>query len=391
MSVHPRSPSTGERADGKLEGNPPFVQPLYQSAGWVFRSLEEVDAVYEGREAGTIYGGSGVPNHAALEAELCALHGTETAIVTAAGMSAFAAVLFQLTHAGAKILAAGDLYGNTSRLLSDLTKFGVSTQTVDAGDLEEVGAALREPARLLIVETISNPRLRVADLAALASVAHEHGALVVVDNTLASPYHCRPSELGCDIVIESITKFLGGHHDVVLGCVAGSRALVEPLRLPAARAGLISGPFDSWLATRSLSTLRVRLARSSATALAVATRLARHPKVKSVHYPGLESDASHEVATRTLRNGFGSVVSFEVAADRASVDRLIGALTRIPLVLSFGGVATTIAHPATSSHRSLDPEQRAALGIHDGFLRLSVGLEDAADIAADLERGLAAV
>jgi cystathionine gamma-synthase/methionine-gamma-lyase len=306
-------------------------------------------------------------------------------------MSAFAAVLWQLTYAGARIVAAGDLYGNTSRLLGDLNKFGVTTETVDACDLDQVRAALQQPARLLIVETISNPRLRVADVPSLATLAHERGALVVVDNTLASPFHCRPAEHGCDLVIESITKFLGGHHDIVSGCVTGSRALVEPLRLPATRAGLISAAFDSWLATRSIATLGVRLARSSATALTVAEWLERHPKVAAVRYPGLPTDASHAVARRTLSAGFGSVVSFELAPDRAAVDRLLAALTHIRLVLSFGGVATTLAHPATSSHRSLDPAQRAALGIHDGFLRLSVGLEDEAQILGDLERGLAAM
>lgn len=390
MTTHPPHSSQAPREDGSHKGNPPFVLPLYQSAGWVFASLDEVDAVYEGREPGTVYGGSGVPNHKALEAHLCSLHGTQSAIVTAAGMSAFVAVLLQLTHAGARVVAAGDLYGNTSRLLGDLTKFGVTTHTVDACDIDQVRAALREPARLLIVETISNPRLRVADLEALARLAHEHGTLIVVDNTLASPYHCRPAAHGCDIVIESITKFLGGHHDIVLGCVTGPQALIEPLRLPAARAGLISAPFDSWLAQRSLTTLGVRLAHSSASALTIAGWLARHPKVAAVHYPGLPDDASHAVAKRTLDAGFGSVVSFEVAPDRAAVDKLIAGLD-IRLVLSFGGVATTLAHPATSSHRSLEPAQRAALGIHDGFVRLSVGLEPEGDIIADLEQGLAAV
>jgi cystathionine gamma-synthase/methionine-gamma-lyase len=391
MTAHVTRSHEPVGADGSPQGNPPFTLPIYQSAGWVFRSLSEVDAVYEGRTPGTIYGGSGVPNHAALEAKLSSLHGTESAIVTAAGMSAFAAVLWQLTYAGARVVAAGDLYGNTSRLLGDLNKFGVTTETVDACDLDQVTLALQQPTRLLVVETISNPRLRVADVRSLATIAHQRGALVVVDNTLASPYHCRPAEHGCDLVIESITKFLGGHHDIVSGCVTGSRALVEPLRLPAARAGLISAAFDSWLATRSIATLGVRLARSSATALTVAAWLERHPKVAAVRYPGLPSDASHAVARRTLSSGFGSVVSFELAPDRAAVDRLLAALTHVRLVLSFGGVATTLAHPATSSHRSLEPAQRAALGIHDGFLRLSVGLEDETEIVGDLERALAAI
>jgi cystathionine gamma-synthase/methionine-gamma-lyase len=232
--------------------------------------------------------------------------------------------------------------------------------------------------------------VRVADLRAIAEFAHKRGALLVVDNTLATPYHCRPAQLGADIVIESLTKFLGGHHDLVLGCVTGSRALVEPMRMVASRFGSISAVLETWLAVRSIATLDVRLARSSANALLVAQWLGEQKKVTSTHYPGVETDTSHAVALRTLGSGFGSVVSFEIAPDRAAVNRMLAALQDIKLVLTFGGVATTLSHPATSSHRSLTPEQRADLGIHDGFLRLSVGIEDPADIIADLERGLAA-
>lgn len=378
-------------ARARTPANVPAVLPIYQSAGWIFTDLGQVDAIYEGREAGAIYGGSGVPNHEALEALLCSLHATEAAVVTTAGMSALAGALLQLTESGSRIVAARDLYGNTTRLLEDLRKFGVQTDFVDAGDPDAVGVALATPARLLVVETISNPRVRVADLAALAAAAHERGALLLVDNTLASPYHCRPAELGADLVLESITKFLGGHHDLVLGCIAGPRSLIDPIRLLASRMGLISAVLETWLAVRSIATLDVRLARSSANALRVAHWLARHPKVAATHYPGLETDPSHVVAQKTLVEGFGSVVSFEIQPDRAAVDRLLATLEHIKLVLSFAGVTTTLSHPATSSHRSLTPQARGAIGIHDGFLRLSIGIEDPEDILADLERGLAAV
>lgn len=380
-------------SDARARGpvNAPAVLPIYQSAGWVFRNLDEVDAIYEGRVPGSVYGGSGVPNHEALEALICSLHATEAAVVTAAGMSAIALALLHLTQSEARIVAARDLYGNTTRVLDDLKKFDVRTDYVDAGDVETVREALQTPARLVVVETISNPRVRVADLRALATAAHACGALLLVDNTLASPYHCRPAELGADLVIESLTKFLGGHHDVVLGCVAGARTLIDPMRLFASRMGLISAVLETWLAVRSIATLDVRLARSSANALAVAKWLEAQQKVKATHYPGLASDASHAVAQRTLMNGSGSVLAFEIQPDRAAVDRLIAALEHIKLVLSFGGVTTTLSHPSTSSHRSLTPRARSAIGIHDGFLRLSVGIEDAADVITDLERGLAAV
>ncbi|HEV2038408.1 MAG TPA: aminotransferase class I/II-fold pyridoxal phosphate-dependent enzyme, partial [Candidatus Eremiobacteraceae bacterium] len=341
-----------EGARARAIVNAPATLPIYQSAGWVFRSLDEVDAVYEGRAPGIVYGGSGVPNHQALEALICSLHGTQAAVVTTAGMSALTAILLHLGQSGMRVVAARDLYGNTSRLLSDMTKFGVLTETVEADDLDKVDAALKQPAGLLIVETISNPRVRVADLGALARIAHERGALLVVDNTLASPYHCRPVELGADLVMESITKFLGGHHDLVLGCVAGPHAILDSMRMLASRAGLISAVLDSWLAARSIATLDVRLERSSQNALRVAQHLARHPKVAATHYSGLEADPSHDVALRTLSAGFGSVVSFELAPDRKAVDRLLAGLQHIQLVLTFGGVATSLSHPATSSHRS---------------------------------------
>lgn len=371
--------------------NQPVVLPIDQSSGWVFRSLDEVDAVYEGRAPGYIYGGSGVSNHEAFEALICSLHGSQAALATAAGMSAFAAALLHLAGSGQRVVAARDLYGNTTRLLQDFGKFGVHTDYVDASDLDAVAAALRTKACLLIVETISNPRVRVADVRALGAMARRLGALFMVDNTLATPYHCKPIELGADLVVESATKFLGGHHDIVLGALTGSQSLIDPIRRLAARAGLVCAPFEAWLALRSIATLDVRLARSSASSLAIARVLAQHPKVRAVHYPGLESGPTFASAQETLSNGFGSVLAFELDPDRKAVDRLLGALAHIKLVLTFGGVTTTLAHPATSSHRALSAQARDAIGIHDGFLRLSVGVEDPSDIIADLEGGLAAV
>lgn len=374
-------------ARAQMPHNSPVVLPIYASAGWVFRTLDEVDAIYEGRSPGTVYGGSGVPNHEAFEALVASLHRSEAALATAAGMSAFAVALLHLASSKARILAAHDLYGNTTKLLRDLERFGVVSDLVDVADLKAVASALRVKTTLVIAESISNPRIRVADLASLARSAHDAGALLVVDNSLASPYHCRPLELGADLVIESATKFLGGHYDIVLGCVAGARSLIDPMRALASRTGLVASVFETWLGVRSIATLDVRMVRSSQSALAIAKRLADHPKVRAVHYPGLAKEPHLDT---TLHNGFGSMLSFEIAPERAAVNRLLGALRDIRLVLSFGGAQTTLSHPATSSHRSLSAQERGALGIHDGFLRLSVGLEDQKDTIEDLERGLAA-
>ncbi|HLW37280.1 MAG TPA: aminotransferase class I/II-fold pyridoxal phosphate-dependent enzyme [Candidatus Eremiobacteraceae bacterium] len=370
--------------------NRPASAPIYQSAGWIFRDLDEVDDVYENRVRGSVYGGSGSPNHWALEAALCELHEAPAALITAAGMSAFTAALLSLARVGTHVVAAHDLYGNTTRLLQDLQRFGVVTTLVDVSRHADVRAGLAQPNSMLIVETISNPRLQVADLGALANLARESGALLIVDNTLASPYHCKPLSFGASAVVESITKFLGGHHDLVLGSLLGSAELIAAAKTTAGRAGLIGPSFESWLATRSLAEYSLRMERSSANAQEIAAWLQGQPAVRRVHYPGLELSPSHAAAMATLQNGFGPVLSFEVNPDRQAVNRFLHALQRIKLVLSFGGAETTLSHPGTSSHRALSREAREQLGIHDGFLRLSVGVEDVADVIADLERGLSA-
>jgi cystathionine beta-lyase/cystathionine gamma-synthase len=368
--------------------NEPASLPIYQSAGWAFRDLDEVDAVYERRVPGAIYGTDGLPNTLALEALLASLEGAQSVVVTSGGMSALLATFLGVLREGDRILASRDLYGNSVRLINHLARFGVSAEFLDAADLDAVRRALAMPARLVLVETISNPRMRVADVRALADLAHERGALLLVDNTLATPWHCRPLALGADFVMESATKFLSGHHDVVIGAVGGARELVEPIRTLAVRSSIVPGAFDSWLAARSARSVTLRVEREATNAARVAGWLAPHPKIRVVHYPGLESHPDHAVARRVLENGFGPMLSFEIDGGAAAVNRLLGKLELIKLVLSFGGVGTTLSHPAKSSHRALSPEERAALGIHDGFLRLSVGIEAVEDIEADLKRGL---
>jgi len=371
--------------------NRPASLPIYQSAGWVFRDLDEVDAIYEGRTAGAIYGTDGVPNILALEALVAELEGAETALATSGGMAAFFATFMGLLGSGDRVVASRDLYGNTTRLLADLSRFGVVAEFVDATDLDAVQRALQSKTRLVVVETISNPRLRVADLRELAKLAHDGGALLLVDNTFASPYHCLPLAHGADLVVESATKFFGGHHDLVLGALAGRAEVVDRIRTLAVRASMVPGAFDAWLAARSIQTLGTRLERASSNALALATWLSQQKAVGAVHYPGLPSHPDRRAAQALLTNGAGAMLAFEIAGGRAGVNALVRGLSMIRLVLSLGGTATTLSHPATSSHRALSREQRDALGIHDGFLRMSVGIEDIADIESDLERGFAAL
>ncbi|MBV8281494.1 MAG: PLP-dependent transferase, partial [Candidatus Eremiobacteraeota bacterium] len=332
--------------------NAPARLPIYQSAGWTFADLAQVDAIYERREHGAIYGADGNPNLIALEAQIGALEEAENALATSAGMAAFAAAFAVTLRAGDRVVASRDLYGNTLRLVDDFARFGIKHALVDASDPSAVELALGDGARLLIVETISNPRLRVADVPALASAAHRAGALALVDNTFATPYHCRPLAHGADLAMESGTKFLGGHHDIIIGALAGAQTLLAPIRTYAVRAGMVPGAFDAWLCARSIETLGVRMARSSRSALALALWLEEQPKVRRAHYPGLTSHPDHATAQRVLDRGFGSMISFEIDGGAAAVDALLSGLRHIALVLSLGGTETTLSHPAKSSHRA---------------------------------------
>lgn len=373
----------------------PLTPPVWQTAAYAYPDLETLDAIYGGRERGFIYGRYGLPNHAQLEQALADLEGTEAALVTASGMSAISALLFALLSPGDRVIASELVYRGTRNMLDlDLARFGVVVDYVDATDLAAIEAALRrpgQPARMLYVDVLTNPTLLVHDVPALAELAHRHGTLLVVDSTFATPYHCRPAQLGADLVVHSTTKFIAGHHDVSGGAVLGRSELVEPVRQQAIRIGGIGGPFDAWLILRGLRTLPLRMSQSSRNALALAAWLAEHPAVERVSYPGLPGHPQHGLARRLLANGYGSMLAFEVPGGRTAVARLVRALRLIRFAETLGGVTTTIVHPASTSHRSVDPATRAALGIGDGLLRLSVGIEATEDVVHDLERGLASL
>ncbi|GIW24681.1 PLP-dependent aspartate aminotransferase family protein [Meiothermus sp.] len=374
-------------AQAESPTNAPVSMPIYQSASWTFADLEEVDAVYSGKKPGAIYGRNGTPNQRALENLFARLHQAEAALACASGMSALSAAFLGLLGQGSKVVASQDLYGSTLGVLRDLERFGLELLTLDMTDLDQIQTAL-QGARMLVLETSSNPRLRIPDLPRLCALAHQAGALVLVDNTFASPYHCQPLTLGADLVMESLTKFVNGHSDVMLGALAGRRDLIEPIRSVAVRMGLVSNPHECWLGVRGAETLELRMQRASSNAAELARFLQDHPRVQRVHYPGLYSHPDHPTAQRILKNGFGAMLSFELEPSRAAVNTLLHNLEHIKLALSLGGVNTTLSHPATSSHRFLSAEERERLGLHDGFLRMSVGIENLADLQADLDRAL---
>ena len=376
----------------RVPANRPAVAPLFESAAWTFENLDELDAIQERELAGVIYGSLGGPNHAALESLLAAFENAEAAVCANGGMTAIAACLHHLLRPGDRIVVARELFGPTTGLLSiDLARAGVVCEQVDATDLEAVERAL-EAGRTTVVyaETLSNPRLRVVDIRALATLAHRHGAYLVIDNTFASPALCRPLELGADLVVESLTKYVAGHYDCLAGIVAGSAELVDSMRPAMLRAGLLPSPFDAWLCARGARTFPLRLAAASRSAAHLAAWLETQDGVTEMLYPGLPSHPDHEVASRVLPSGCGAVLSFALEGGRPHVARFIGALEMIVLVSSLGGVATTINHPTSTSHRDLDGAQRSRTGIHDGLVRLAVGIEAIDDVQADLAAALQA-
>lgn len=374
-------------ATAETPANQPVSLPIYQSASWTFSDLDEVDAVYAGDKPGAIYGRNGTPNHRALENLFAKLHHTEAAVACASGMSALSAAFLGLLGQGSKVVASQDLYGSTLNVLHDLGRFGVEVVTLEITNLERMQTAL-QGARMLVLETSSNPRLRIPNLPRLCAMARQAGALVLVDNTFASPYHCRPLQHGADIVMESLTKFISGHSDVMIGALAGRHDLIEPIRSVAVRMGLVSNPHECWLSVRGAETLELRMQRASSNAESLAQFLQAHPRVRKVHYPGLPSHPDHQTAQRVLQNGFAAMLSFELEPSRQVVNTLLHNLRHIKLALSLGGVNTTLSHPATSSHRFLSPGEREQLGLHDGFVRMSVGIENLEDLKSDLEQAL---
>jgi len=294
-----------------------------------------------------------------------------------------------LVKAGDRIVSTRAVYGSTRTLFSKvLSRFGVHTDFVDPIDLQAVEAALVSGATLLYLETISNPTIVVGDLARLIELAHQHGAKVVVDNTFASPYLCRPIELGADLVVESATKWLGGHSDVVAGAVVGSRAAIDDVREMQTDIGGIVAPFSAFLVLRGIETLHVRMDRHSQTALDVARYLESQDGVRAVFYPGLPSHPQAQVAQRLLRAG-GGMLALDLG-ERAAASAFLDALRLPPRTASLGAVHTIAVHPPSTTHRQFDDAELAASGIPPGLVRISVGLEDAEDLIADVAAGLAA-
>ncbi len=369
----------------------PLASPLYTAAVYAIPDLDALDAIYDGREPGYIYARDAHPNAHLLAAPLAALEGGTWGLVCASGMASLSAAFLGLATAGDRIVSSNLLYGRTTKLLKgELGRLGVATTFVDVCDLDATRAAVAAVRpKVLFAETLSNPLCRLPDLPALAAIAHAHDARLVVDNTFATPVLCRPLELGADVVMESLTKLIGGHSDVTLGFLAGrDPALFAPLASLASTWGLSANPFDCWQAERGLHSLDVRARAATANALAVADWLAARPGVTRVFYPGRPDHPDHALAARLLPAGCGTMLAFDLAGGRAAVNALFRAAPGVPFCPSLGHTHTTASYPAGTSHRYDSPADKAHQGITDGLVRLSVGCEPLAAITAELAKGL---
>jgi cystathionine beta-lyase/cystathionine gamma-synthase len=387
-----RAVHAGERAP--RPDYTPVTTPIHPTVGFVYDSMDDLDAVFATTRDGYVYPRYGSPTVAAFESAVAELEGGDTAQAFASGMGAIHAALFGAgVRAGTAVVAALDVYGATYTLLSRLfIELEVAARFVDVTDLAAVKTALAQhrPAAL-IVETISNPLLKVADLPALADLARSYDTHLLVDNTFASPYLCNPLSHGADFVIHSATKYIGGHGDVMAGVVVTScQNRVELFELNKL-IGSVLGPFEAWLALRGLKTLPLRVRQQCANAAHVASWLSKHPKIARVNYPGLPDHPQRELAQGLFsERGYGGMLSFEIAgADQATTFRFMEALELCLPATTLGDIYTLVLHPATSSHRALSAEERRRVGISDGLVRLSAGIEDAPDIIVDLEQALA--
>jgi len=368
------------------------VTPLQPSVVYASPDPDTLDSQYEGVNPGFTYAREGHPNAAVLAQKIDMLEGAEGGIVTGSGMAAVSAVLLGVLKAGDHVLGGDQLYGRSLRLLSqDLPRLGISTTMADPTDATAFAAAIRPETRMILLEVVSNPTLRVADIAGIAAIAREKGILLAIDNTFTTPRGFKPYEHGADIIIHSVTKILSGHSDATLGYVAAKDPVLrKDIYDFAVTTGMTASPFDCWLAERGIYSFELRYDRSEANAVALADHIAGLPGVKRVLYPTRRDHPDHNRAVSLLGERGGHMVSFEIEGGRAAANALTRGAPEIAFAPTLGDIGTTLSHPPSSSHRALTPEARAELGITEGFFRVSVGIEDIELLKAEFSAAIAA-
>ncbi|MEZ6094413.1 MAG: aminotransferase class V-fold PLP-dependent enzyme [Pirellulaceae bacterium] len=371
--------------------NRPSTPPIVPAVVYEMDSPDAADRILSGDQAGYAYQRDGHPNASWLSEHCRQLHQADFAFVTSSGMSALALVVLNLLQPGHEVLLSSRLYGKTVSLVKELDRWGISHRTVDVSDLTATAKAMTDNTQLVIVETISNPTMRVADVQAIGELAHQQNAKLLVDNTFASPAIFRPLEFGADFVWESLTKIMNGHGDVLMGMLAG-RGDGQLLSQTLSTWGMTASPFDCWLCERGLGTLYARVKMASESALAIARWLADQTQVKQVSYPGLVEHPDHKIAQEQFGGSgqamFGHMLMFQVEGGREAAAKVILAMPEIPFCPSLGEMTTTQSHPTSTSHRGQNADDLAAIGIDGGTIRLSVGLESSQFVIEALSRGL---
>ncbi|MBP7664344.1 MULTISPECIES: methionine gamma-lyase [unclassified Shewanella] len=367
-----------------------LVTPLYQSATFVFESAQQGGERFAGNEPGYIYTRLGNPTTAELERKMAILEGAEAAAATASGMGAVSAALLANLQMGDHLVASNAVYGCTYALMTtQFARFGIEVSLVDFSSEAEIEAAIQSNTKVIFCETPVNPHLQVFDLAAIATIAKRHQLVSIVDNTFMTPLLQRPLDFGIDLVIHSATKYLNGHGDVIAGIVCGSEEQLHKVKYEILKdIGAVISPHDAWLILRGLKTLDVRLQRHCDSAQRVAEFLAEHPSITRVYYPGLKSHQGHKFIGQQMKRA-GGVIAFELAANLEEAMAFVGYLKLFSIAVSLGDAESLIQHPASMTHSPYTPEARAAAGIGDNLLRISIGLEDCDDIIADLNQALA--
>lgn len=367
-----------------------LIPPVFMTATFAFEDIAQGQRRFLGEEAGYIYSRVGNPTVSVLEARLASLEGGEAALATSSGMGAITSAFWSLVQAGDAILADKTLYGCTYGYFSHgLTRLGVDARFADFTDLASLEAALTPNTKVVYFETPANPNMRVIDIAAVSAIAHRHGAICMVDNTYCTPYLQRPIEFGADLVVHSATKYLGGHGDLIAGAVIGRKEQIEAMRFFGVKemTGANISAMDAFLVQRGLKTLELRMQRHCASAQAIAEWLEAHPAVERVHYPGLASHPQHALANSQMRLP-GGMIALELKGGYAAGVRFMDALRLVTRAVSLGDCESLAQHPASMTHSTYTPEARAAHGISEGLVRLSVGLETLDDLLADIGQAL---
>ena len=367
------------------------AEAMFLTSSYVFDSAAQAAARFSGEEIGNVYSRFTNPTVAAFQERLAVMEGAEACVATASGMSAILSLVMALCSAGDHVVASAGLFGATQQLLGTIMpRFGVQATFVAPTKVEAWEAAIRPETKLFFLETPSNPLTELADIAALAKIAHARGILLVVDNCFCTPILQRPLDLGADLVVHSATKFLDGQGRVLGGAVCGAKKLTEEVLKFLRTAGPTLSAFNAWVLLKGLETLKIRVEAESAGALQLARWLEAHPKVERVYYPGLESHPQYELAKRQQKSG-GAIVAFEVKGGRDNAWKVIDSCRLFSITANLGDTKSTLTHPASTTHGRITPEQRAAAGITDGLLRIAVGLEAVVDLQKDLEAGLSLI